>query len=316
MSTYGIRTVALPSRDLIDRVLAVAPALAEADLELVVWSGGQGDPEVDPGSIDMVVLDYMGGPEIVGALSSLPRLGLVQTQTTGYDNVAHLVGDIHVASAAGVHAAATAELALGLTLASLRGIDEAARDMETGTWGHRRRLSLADRRVLIVGAGGIGNEIFTRFAPFEVELTRVGRTARDDAHGRVHATAELPALLPRAEVVVLVTPLSEETHHLVDADFLARMPDDALLVNVGRGGVVDTEALLAELTTGRLHAALDVVEPEPLPAGHPLWSAPNTLLTPHVGGDTSAFEPRIVTLLAEQLTRIALGKELLNEIGT
>ncbi|MGO1655718.1 MAG: NAD(P)-dependent oxidoreductase, partial [Brevibacterium yomogidense] len=179
-------------------------------------------------------------------------------------------------------------------------------------WDHQQLPSLADRKILIVGAGGIGNAIYDRFAPFEVEQARVATTARDDDRGHIHAIDELPSLLPDAEVVVLITPLTDRTAKLVDKDFLAALPDGALVVNVARGGVVDTDALLAELQTGRIHAALDVVDPEPLPAKHPLWDAPNTLLTPHVGGDASAFHPRIERLLVEQLHRLQVGKELLN----
>ena len=140
--------------------------------------------------------------------------------------------------------------------------------------------------------------------PFEVaRVARVARSTRTTERGPVHPLTELPALLPEADVVILSTPLTAATRHLVDADFLARMKDGALLVNVARGGVVDTEALLTELETGRITAALDVVEPEPLPRGHPLWSAPGVLISPHVGGPTSAFLPRAKRLLVDQLNR-------------
>jgi phosphoglycerate dehydrogenase-like enzyme len=121
----------------------------------------------------------------------------------------------------------------------------------------------------------------------------------------VHALGELPALLPTADVVVLLVPLTEQTRHFADADFLARMKDGALIVNIARGAVVDTKALLAELETGRISAALDVTDPEPLPADHPLWHAPNTLITPHVGGPSSAFLPRALRLLHAQLAAFA-----------
>lgn len=167
---------------------------------------------------------------------------------------------------------------------------------------------------MVVGVGEIGRAIADRFAPFEVELTRVGTTAREDDHGVVHGVDELPDLLPHTDVVVLITPLTDSTHHLVDAEFLKSLPDNALIVNVARGKVVDTDALVAELNTGRLHAALDVMDPEPLPENHPLWGTPNTLITPHVGGDTSAFEPRVVKILAEQVRRINDGEKLLNVV--
>ena len=162
--------------------------------------------------------------------------------------------------------------------------------------------------MLIVGYGQIGEAIEARVLPFEAEVTRVARSARDG----VHAIGELPDLLPHADVVVLIVPGTDETTGLFDAAMLARIKDGALLVNVSRGAVVDTDALLAELESGRIRAALDVVDPEPLPADHPLWRAPNLLLVPHVGGASSAMEPRAHELVREQLHRFAAGEPLAN----
>lgn len=262
-----------------------------------------------------VVLPYMSPPGALEQLVELPRLSLVQTLTTGYDGLPERVPPhLTLATAAGIHDASTAELAVGLVLASLRGIDDAVRDAGEGRWRQRQRPSLADRRVLVLGVGGVGSAVVDRLAPFEVELTRVASQARDDERGHVHGTDELPDLLPDAEVVILVTPLSASTRGMVDAAFLAAMGDGALLVNVGRGPVVDTDALLAELRRGRLHAALDVVDPEPLPQGHPLWGAPGLILVPHVGGNTTAMRPRGLALLTDQLGRLARGDELRNVI--
>lgn len=147
-------------------------------------------------------------------------------------------------------------------------------------------------------------------------MARVARSARTTERGPVHPLTELPALLPEADVVILSTPLDETTRHLADADFLARMKDGALLVNIARGPVVDTKALLAELETGRITAALDVTDPEPLPRGHPLWQAPGVLVSPHVGGPTSAFLPRAKRLLVDQLTRYVNQEPLRNVILT
>ena len=169
---------------------------------------------------------------------------------------------------------------MAATLAAQRGIPFFVREQDAGRWSFDARTSLVGARVLIVGAGDIGREIGRMLAGFDVELTYVARTAREG----VRSTAELPELLPHADVVILIVPVTPETTGMVDAAFLAAMPDGALLVNAARGVVVDTDALLAELTAGRLRAALDVTDPEPLPPGHPLWSAPGLLLTPHVGG--------------------------------
>jgi phosphoglycerate dehydrogenase-like enzyme len=179
------------------------------------------------------------------------------------------------------------------------------RAQDAGVWAFAERPALADKRVLIIGAGGVAEAMARRFAPFEVEVSMVGRSARDG----VHSVAELPDLLPYADVVVLAVPLSEQTRGLVDAEFLAYLPDGALVVNVARGPVVDTDALLAELESGRLVAALDVTDPEPLPPGHPLWQAPNVLVVPHVGGASSAFFPRAYALINRLLNALAAGED-------
>lgn len=303
-----VRTVTLPDRDLLAKLQPLP-----AGIKASVWDL-KSDPEgIDLAEVDGVVLPYIDASAVLGSLSKAPNLKFVQTQSTGFDGVREAAGpSAAVASASGVHAAATAELAIGLIIAKLRGIDEAVRNQQTGSWLPRRRSSLADRRVLLVGVGGIGHEIAKRLAPFEVEITRVGSSARDDSAGHVHAPSELPELAKAHDVLVAVTPLNEHTHQMVNAAVLAALPDGALVVNVGRGPVVDTDALAAEVLSGRLHCALDVVDPEPLPADHPLWTSPNALITPHIGGNASAFEPRIVKLLAAQLTALANGERPTN----
>ncbi|MHA7277395.1 2-hydroxyacid dehydrogenase [Arthrobacter sp. HLT1-21] len=301
-----ITTVSVPSVEMLD---ALRPG--PAGISLVVWDFDQGPVGVELADIDAAVLPYMSSPDQFGhAVRSAPSLLLVQTQTTGYEGIPELVGDdVAVASAAGVHAAATAELAIGLAIASLRGIDDAVRNQTLGQWKPARYPGLADRRVLLVGVGGIGVEIARRLDPFEVELTRVGRSARDDERGHVHGTDELVALAEQAEVLIVITPLSDSTRGLINAEVLAAMPDGALVVNVARGAVVDSEALTAEVVSGRLSAAVDVFDPEPVPEGHPLWLASGALITPHSGGNTGAFWPRMIKLLKHQLDCFATGKE-------
>jgi len=255
---------------------------------------------------------YMGPPSNLALMAQMPHLRACQMLTAGYDNaLAHLPAGVTLCNAAGVHDASTAELALGLIIASLRGIDDAARDMPQGAWRHLRRSALADRKVLVVGAGGVGQSIRRRLEPFEVEIVMVGRTARPG----VHAQAELAELLPEADVVVLAVPLDDVTTGMVDPAFLARMKEGALLVNVARGKVVQTEALLAELSSGRLRAALDVTDPEPLPPAHPLWKVPGLLITPHVGGNSTAFLPRARRLVGSQLDRLSRGEALVNQVA-
>ena len=285
------------------------------------WDG-TGEYPADPADCAFYVTPYLAPPqEVLRPLADMTGVRVVQTLTAGVDHVLPVVDRLaagaQLCNARGVHDASTAELALALILASLRGLPDFVRAQDEGAWRQGFRPALADRTVLIVGYGSIGAAIEERLVPFEVaRVLRVARTARTADRGPVSPLRDLPHLLPQADVVVLVTPLTEATRGMVDAGFLARMRDGALLVNVARGAVVDTDALLAELRAGRLYAALDVTDPEPLPSDHPLWRAPGVLITPHVGGPTSAFLPRAKRLLREQLTRWAAGRPLLNVVAT
>ncbi|MGW6718347.1 2-hydroxyacid dehydrogenase [Streptomyces sp. NPDC054995] len=285
------------------------------------WNGGPDFP-ADPADCAYYVVPYMQGPEVAQRpLASMGSVQVVQTLSAGIDHVEPGLGllpaGVRLCNAKGVHEASTAELTLALILASLRGFPGFVHGQEKEEWRSGFYPALADKSVLIVGYGSIGSAIEDRLVPFEcARVVRVARSARTTARGPVHTLDDLPALLPEADVVILSTPLNPSTQGLVGADFLAAMRDGALLVNVARGGVVDTKALLTELESGRLRAALDVTDPEPLPAGHPLWHAPNVLITPHVGGSTSAFEPRAKRLLADQLTRFTAGEPVRNVVTT
>ncbi|MFF9621224.1 2-hydroxyacid dehydrogenase [Streptomyces griseosporeus] len=285
------------------------------------WNG-EPDFPADPADCAYYVVPYMKPSDVgVRPLPRMTSVEVVQTLSAGIDHVQpglkHLRPGVRLCNARGVHEASTAELTLTLVLASLRGIPDFVRAQDRGAWLGGFRPALADKTVLIVGYGSIGAAIEDRLAPFELaRVARVARSARTTARGPVHPLTDLPALLPEADVVVLSTPLTDTTRGLVDGAFLARMKDGALLVNVARGPVVDTKALLAELETGRITAALDVTDPEPLPADHPLWHAPGVLVTPHVGGPTSAFMPRAKRLLVDQLTRFVNREPLRNVILT
>lgn len=294
-----------------------------AGLETHLFDGAACDGRPGPppaellARVEVLVTPYMNTRSVLPLLPAMTALRVVQTQTAGVDDIRpHIPAGVTLCNARGVHDASTAELAVALTLAALRDIPGFVRGQDAEEWRAGFYPALADRMVLIVGYGSVGAAIEERLRPFECEVLRVARTARDAEHGPVRALAELPVLLPTADVVILAVPLSDTTRGLVDAAFLAAMPDGALLVNVARGPVVDTAALLAELTSGRLRAALDVTDPEPPPAGHPLWHAPGVLLTPHVGGSSSAFLPRSRRLIGAQLTRFAKGEPLENVIGT
>ncbi|MEU7006899.1 2-hydroxyacid dehydrogenase [Streptomyces sp. NPDC046332] len=286
-----------------------------------LWDGGPDFP-ADPARCVFYVVPYMKGSEIaVRPLAGMASVRAVQTLSAGTDHVTPGLGSlppgVELCNAKGVHEASTAELTLALILASLRGIPGFVRGQDKEEWRAGFYPALADKSVLIVGYGSIGAAIEDRLVPFEcARVVRVARSPRTTERGPVQPLSELPALLPQADVVVLSTPLTHETRHLADAGFLGRMKDGALLVNVARGPVVDTAALLKEVESGRITAALDVTDPEPLPPGHPLWHAPGVLLSPHVGGSTSAFMPRAKRLIAAQLTRFAAGERLANVVLT
>ncbi|MEU8673228.1 2-hydroxyacid dehydrogenase [Streptomyces sp. NPDC048560] len=290
-------------------------------LDYHFWDGGPDFP-ADPAQCAFYVVPYMKGPQIaVRPLDAMSAVQVVQTLSAGIDHVEPGLGllpaGVRLCNAKGVHEASTAELALTLILASLRGLPGFVRGQDEEEWRAGFYPALADKSVLIVGYGSIGSAIEDRLEPFEcARVARVARSARTTARGPVHTLDDLPALLPQADIVILSTPLNASTQGLVGAEFLKAMRDGALLVNVARGQVVDTDALLSELECGRLRAALDVTDPEPLPAGHPLWHAPHVLITPHVGGSTSAFLPRAKRLLAGQLTRFAAGEPVRNVVLT
>ncbi|MFF8829930.1 2-hydroxyacid dehydrogenase [Streptomyces sp. NPDC015131] len=297
------------------------PDPGESGLAYRFWDGGPDFP-ADPADCAFYVVPYMKGSEIaVRPMAAMTSVRVVQTLSAGIDHVTpgldSLPPGVALCNAKGVHEASTAELTLALVLASLRGIPGFVRGQDREEWRDGFYPALADKSVLIVGYGSIGAAIEDRLAPFEcARVARVARSARTTERGPVHALPDLPALLPEADVVILSTPLTPDTRHLADASFLASMRDGALLVNVARGPVVDTEALLAATGSGRITAALDVTDPEPLPKGHPLWHAPGVLISPHVGGSTSAFMPRAKRLVAGQLTRFAEREPLRNIVLT
>lgn len=270
----------------------------------------------DPADVRFWVPPFLSAGQSSTFLPQLTGLRAVQLLSAGADAwIAHLPAEVQLCDARGVHDPSTSEWVLAAILSSLRRFPAFALAQERREWanvGNTPTDELTGKRVLLVGAGSIGRAIEARLAPFEVSVTRVARTARP-ADG-VHGVGELPALLPYAQIVVLVVPLTELTRGMVDAAFLAALPDGALLVNAARGPVVDTAALLTEVASGRISAALDVTDPEPLPAGHPLWQLPNVLITPHVGGAVRGLWPRAYRLVGEQLRRFVAGEPLINRV--
>ncbi|MDO8108441.1 NAD(P)-dependent oxidoreductase [Isoptericola sp. b441] len=295
-------TVTVPDQTLRDR-------LADLPVDLHTWDLASADGAPD-GAVDLVVMPFMAPASTLGVLDGLP-VRAVQSQALGYDHVADVLApDVAFANAAGVHEAATAEHTLALVLAAQRDLPRFVGEQVTGDWDQRFAPGLVGRTVVLVGVGGVGEEIRRRLVPFDVEVVRVASHARTDGLGPVHGVDELADLVPGADVLVLAVPLNGGTRHLADGRLLAAMRPGALVVNVGRGPVVDTDALLAAVRDGRVRAALDVVDPEPLPADHPLRTTPGVLLTPHVAGRTTTMTDRVVALLRTQIEHLAAGDPL------
>jgi phosphoglycerate dehydrogenase-like enzyme len=253
---------------------------------------------------EVLVAPFNATDELVEALGRMRALRLVQLLTAGAETwIGRLPDGVALSDGRGAHGGATAEWIVAALLAVYRHLPLFTAAQADERWDYHTTEELAAKRVLIVGAGDVAEQTVARLAPFEVTTTLVGRRARDG----VHPVDEVAALLPHHDACVVVVPLTDATRGLVDAAFLAAMSDGSVLVNAARGPVVDTDALVAELTAGRLRAALDVTDPEPLPAGHPLWSAPGLLLTPHVGGSVPLAVDRAFRIAAEQIRQFAGG---------
>ena len=277
------------------------------DVELLEWDLDGPAPRPH---IDLVVRPNVRGLAPLEWLSTVTTR-LVQSPAIGFDGVSGVLPPGHrLANAAGVHEDSTAELAVTLVLAAQRDLPFYVQAADQGRWATRLSPGLSGRTVLLLGVGGVGQAVEARLRPFGPEIVKVARAARDGVHG----VDELPTLLPEADVVVVAVRLDDSTVRLVDAGFLARMRDGALLVNVARGAVVDTDAVVAETSTGRLRAALDVTEPEPLPPDHPLWRIPGVLVTPHVAGATPDATRGMARLVRAQVDGWLAGEPPLNVV--
>jgi phosphoglycerate dehydrogenase-like enzyme len=287
-------------------------------VDVVIWDGVAAAPErLAQAEFWAPPPDWAAQDDPAQVVATMPGLKVIQLSSAGVDNVLRYVpAGVTLCDARGVHGGAVAEWVLTAILASLRDFPRFVRGQDARHWDPTTTDELAGKRVLIVGAGDLGEQTARRLAPFGVHLTMSARHARTAADGGgVHGQNELPELLPAADIVVLLVPLTQETTGLVNAALLAAMPDGALLVNAARGPVVDTRALLAELSSGRLRAALDVTDPEPLPADHALWSAPNLLITPHIAGNVVGLPRRANALIGDQIRRYVAGEELINVVS-
>ena len=276
---------------------------------MIVWPMDAAPPREH---IDLVVPPYMALHRALPLLADL-QTRLVQGQSIGYEGIAEMLPTgITFANAATVHETSTAELAVALTLAVQRHLDAFAVDGQSGTWAPVFAQSLADRRVVLLGYGGVGKAVAARLAPFEAEIVPVASRARDEDGIHVHGIDELADLLPTADIVILSLPGGESTRHIIGEAELTALPDGALIVNVGRGPLIDTDALVRHASAGRIRAGLDVTDPEPLPQDHPLWNTPGVLISPHVGGASSAMHPRIAALVRRQIGHLLAGEEPVN----
>ncbi len=292
----------------------VRAALPEAALAVVRPHAPEGvellsvDDDIDLDTIDFLV-PRSGQADLLEVLPDLPRVAVIQTLSAGTDWIEQSVPEqATLCSARGARDAPVAEWVLGALLGASTGQLEYARRRQ---WDQHHLQDLAAWTVLVVGMGSIGRRVQSHLLELGATVLGVASRAREDLHG----IKELPELLPQADAVVLLVPLSAETHGLIGPAELAAMPDGALLVNAARGAVVDTDALVAETQTDRLRAVLDVTDPEPLPPDHPLWEAPGVLtITPHVGGDSPRGHRQAAELAGEQLARWCAGEELLNVV--
>ncbi len=309
-------TVSVPSDD-------VAQALGDMgdNARVVVWNPAEADaPEAERDRITIACLaHYTGGRTVYGRLGRCANLKVIQIPSAGYEHAAPFVpAGVVLANARGVHDSRVAEMTLGLIVAQRRHLPQFFDAQRRGVWEPVWfTRGLADGRALIVGYGSIGAAIATRLRACEVHVEGVARTARVEEDGTVvHAVADLLEVLPLFDIVIVVTPHDESTDKLFNAAALAAMPDGAMLVNVGRGKVVDTDALLAELQSRRLHAVLDVTDPEPLPEGHPLWTAPQCIIVPHIAGGEDLTNWRFTSLVREQVDAIREGRHAVNAVMT
>jgi phosphoglycerate dehydrogenase-like enzyme len=261
--------------------------------------------------IEFYVPSYMGGLKTIEIIPRMKNLKVVHYNQAGYEDILpHIPQGVILCNGTGVHDVSTSELAIGLTIASRRGFAEFMDNQKQGVWKRTRKPALADSHVGIVGYGHIGKRIGSLLEMFETKVTAFTRSGSD---GSIKI-AEFDDYLPKLDVIILILPLTAESKNFMSAERIKKMKDGATLINVARGAIVDTDALVAELNTGRITAGLDVTDPEPLPAGHPLWSAPNLIISPHVGGDSGAFVPRARKMVQEQLARIAKNEPLVNQI--
>jgi phosphoglycerate dehydrogenase-like enzyme len=289
-----------------DQHLANLPAGVE-----VVKFTREGELPAGLAEVEFFVPPFGQRARVREALVLMKRLKVIQTMSAGVDTWLDLVPPgVILCDGRGVHDVPVAEWCAAALLAMVKRFPEFRDFQARSDWKDERLVDLAGQRIMIYGYGSIGHALEERLAPFGVEFVRVARTPRQGVHGH----GEVGELLPGVDAVVVLVPLTPETEGVVSTSFLARMKEGAILVNAARGRIVDTGALLAELQKGRLKAALDVTEPEPLPEDHELWRAPGVFITPHIAGSSQRFVERAFKLIRAQVVRYVAGEPLINRV--
>jgi phosphoglycerate dehydrogenase-like enzyme len=259
-------------------------------------------------AVEFLVPPY-GSRRVVDALPRLSALRVVQVNSAGVDWITPSIPDgVTLCNASGTRDAPVAEWVVGVILDSYKGFAQFRRQQDQAQWAPQMPRELAGSKALIVGYGSIGQAVERRLRPFGVEVTALASRSRRDVHG----VEAIDDLLARSDIVIVLLPATPETTGLIDKERLARLRTGALLISAGRGAAIDTPALISELESGRLKAALDVIDPEPLPADSPLWRLPNVLITPHIAGDSPAADQRVYELVGDQIRRHVEGRPLLN----
>jgi phosphoglycerate dehydrogenase-like enzyme len=277
------------------------------DAEVVFWDTGQPDPM--PPDAEFIVPGYINAPMSADQLTHMSRLRVVQLMSAGAEPwLPVLPTGVTLCNGRGVHGGSTAELAVGGLIALVREFPSFAVEQAAGRWAHRKTKGVGGMRVLVLGAGDIARRVEKVLTALEAEVSLVGRTARPGVAG----VGDFREMAASCDALILCAPYSAETHQIVDGPVLASLKNDAFLVNVARGALVDTDALIAELESRRISAFLDVTDPEPLPAGHKLWTAPQLIVTPHIGGGVDGWAERGYRLAVEQVNRMMKGERLIN----
>ena len=294
----------LPDGEVGDGVREILP-----DAEWIDFSDAEAGADVS--EVEFYVPPYMRWGPALAMLGRLPALRAVQLLTAGIDWIApHMPPGARLYRGVGIHEAAVTELVVGSLLALVKGLPYFVREQDRSAWSHRRVGGLLGSRALVLGYGAIGRATGAALEALGVSVTGVARSGRAPAR----PLGELGSLLEDCDILVVLLPLTDETRGLVDREMLARLPDGATVVNAARGPIVEAAALEHELVSGRLKAALDVTDPEPLPADSPLWTLPNVLITPHVAGDSELFPRLAARLVADQMLRYQRGDALEHEV--